>query len=654
MSNKIAVEIGGTDSSASAFNTVSAKLKQLDADVNKISRRFSEMNSALTSMFGALTLGGLTMLTKSFIDAGLQTEKLTKLFTAAAGSANLGGREFEYVRGISEKLGLDLLSTAESYGKFMAAIRGTSLEGEAGRKVFESVSGATSALGLSADETKGIFNALHQMMSKGKVQAEELRGQLGERLPGAFKMAADAMGVSTAELDKMLKDGTVLADELLPKLAVQLDLTYGKAATEGARSAAAEINRMNNAMFEAKGAAGAALIPLFTDIVKAITPALGKLKEFIGGLQILAIRAAALWDFVSSGKGEKEVAAQRDAAIEELMKRYQGTGSDYTAADLLRQSNNKPSSGLRVKTAKAAKDPVTWSPGFMNWRAEQYLQGEESKYIKEQEKKAAEEAKEAEQAATLALQEHTAARKELGYQTQLNAELDRAWLESTGTMFQGFQAGWQQFIDKMQTVYQQGVQMAEEIAGGMERAFSDGFFNIMQGRINSLGKVFMSLIASVQRALANMLAQNSTNAIMQALQNVAGGLLNSGSASSAGSYGVLQSDAGYSWSAPTFHSGGYVPRFHFGGLASDEMPAILQSGEGVLSRKGMAALDALNAGKAAGGNVSVNLINQSGQQLQAEQQGQPRFDGAQMVVDIVLRKLKSDPSFRNAMATGGI
>ena len=42
--------------------------------------------------------------------------------------------------------------------------------------------------------------ALAQMASKGTVQAEELRGQLGERLPGAFKIAAAAMGVTQAEL----------------------------------------------------------------------------------------------------------------------------------------------------------------------------------------------------------------------------------------------------------------------------------------------------------------------------------------------------------------------------------------------------------------------------------------------------------------------
>ena len=53
----------------------------------------------------------------------------------------------------------------------------------------------------------GAFLALGQMISKGKVQAEELRGQLGKRLPGAFQLAAKAMGMTTAALDKFMADG---------------------------------------------------------------------------------------------------------------------------------------------------------------------------------------------------------------------------------------------------------------------------------------------------------------------------------------------------------------------------------------------------------------------------------------------------------------
>lgn len=60
---------------------------------------------------------------------------------------------------------------------------------------------------------------------------------------------------------------------------------------------------------------------------------------------------------------------------------------------------------------------------------------------------------------------------------------------------------------------------------------------------------------------------------------------------------------------PGMHSGGFVgwPKAH-AGLAVDERPYILQTGEGVLSRKGMAALEMLNKGSWNGGNYSREVV----------------------------------------------
>lgn len=62
------------------------------------------------------------------------------------------------------------------------------------------------------------------------------------------------------------------------------------------------------------------------------------------------------------------------------------------------------------------------------------------------------------------------------------------------------------------------------------------------------------------------------------------------------------------------HSGGnvlpFIPRrLHRGGLASDEVPAILQTGEGVLSRRGMRTLGRLNQGIAGGSGGKTVVIN---------------------------------------------
>lgn len=173
-------------------------------------------------------------------------------FSSAVGSA----AEIAYLRKATSDLGLAFDSTAKAYQQFSAAARGTALEGEKARSIFESVAKASAVMGLSADQTSGVLLALQQMISKGTVQSEELRGQLGERLPGAFQTAARAMGVTTAELGKMLEQGQVVADDFLPKFAQELDRSLGDAAEKAANRLDAAINKFDNAWERLKQNAG--------------------------------------------------------------------------------------------------------------------------------------------------------------------------------------------------------------------------------------------------------------------------------------------------------------------------------------------------------------------------------------------------------------
>lgn len=164
-------------------------------------------------------------------------------FASARGSA----QEIAYLRSTTHSLGLAFQSTAQSYMQFQAAAKGTTLEGEKARAVFESVAKASAVMGLSAEQNSGVLLALQQMVSKGTVQAEELRGQLGERLPGAFQIAARAMGVTTAELGKMLEQGQVVSEDFLPKFAKELEASLGGAAEKAADRLDAAANRFDNA-----------------------------------------------------------------------------------------------------------------------------------------------------------------------------------------------------------------------------------------------------------------------------------------------------------------------------------------------------------------------------------------------------------------------
>lgn len=231
----------------------------------------------------AITAAGALYAAKEITQTANATERVSNTLRFASNDAADFAGNLEFVRSTSARLGLEVQSTTKEFAKFMAAGKGTEFSGRELRDVFSSVAKASAVLGLSSDETAGTLNALQQMISKGTVQAEELRGQLGERLPGAFQLAARAMGVTTAELGKMLERGEITAYQLLPALGRELDRAFGPSTERAARSLNSEINRMTSAWTDLKVAIfNSQLGNFFTDMIKLSTNALVAIRELIG------------------------------------------------------------------------------------------------------------------------------------------------------------------------------------------------------------------------------------------------------------------------------------------------------------------------------------------------------------------------------------
>ena len=242
---------------ASDANLSSLQLAKLRAGAGDMKGAFSSAFGGIKGMAGpvAATTAAVLLAGKACFDASLQADRLDKAYATIKGSAQGAEEQLDYLRDVSDRLGLEFYATAEAAKTFFAAGKGTELEGEL-NGIFEGVSSAGAALALSSDDMNGIFLALGQMLSKGKVQAEELRGQLGERLPGAFQLAAKAMGMTTAELDKAMQKGEVLASDLLPKLGKTLRQEFGDAAAEAAGGAQGAVNRLSTAWTDLKANIG--------------------------------------------------------------------------------------------------------------------------------------------------------------------------------------------------------------------------------------------------------------------------------------------------------------------------------------------------------------------------------------------------------------
>ena len=265
---------------------------------------------------GMLAFGAAAaMAGKQVLDASLQMDRLNKAYATITGSSSAAQNQLDYLYDVTQRLGLQFQGTAEAAKGFFAAGKDSALKDHL-NGIFESVSMAGSALALSKDQMDGVFLALGQMISKGKVQAEELRGQLGERLPGAFDMAAKAMGVTTAKLDDMLKKGQVTAEEMLPKLAKVLHDDFAVAAAEASQGLQGQLNRLSTewTRFQASLLNGDAAAKV--------------MKQLASGMKVLADHGAEIASIV--GKGIQW--AVWTAGVYAAIKALSGLGTAVTAA----------------------------------------------------------------------------------------------------------------------------------------------------------------------------------------------------------------------------------------------------------------------------------------------------------------------------------
>jgi len=119
------------------------------------------------------------------------------------------------VREISDQFLIPQTEVIQKFVQLKAAVRGAGFDTETTTTVFKGLAAAVLSTGGSVEDTSAALRAAAQVFSKGKVSAEELRQQIGERLPGAFTQFAASMGISSQQLDKALEDGEVRLDNFV-------------------------------------------------------------------------------------------------------------------------------------------------------------------------------------------------------------------------------------------------------------------------------------------------------------------------------------------------------------------------------------------------------------------------------------------------------
>lgn len=269
---------------------VSARLAHIEANFQSLENSINDSNRSLGRMGSTMKTGVFLSAANMAFQAGQAIWGMAEAHVKAAGAIQANqsalkvasGSTYEYTENTTfldkavKDFSLPIEAATEGLKMWTAATMNSSLRGDTARKVFEDISVSTASMGIDAEATKGIFLALSQMMSKGTVQAEELRGQLGERMPGAFTLMAKSMGVTEQRLNDLMKDGKVIASEVLPKFAATLRNDFGGGLKDSANNINTVMTRLDN--MRVRG------IEAMTPAIAALLLKLEQLANWVGSL----------------------------------------------------------------------------------------------------------------------------------------------------------------------------------------------------------------------------------------------------------------------------------------------------------------------------------------------------------------------------------
>lgn len=232
-----------------ATDVANRRIKELERNVREATGQLTLMDraaNAFKSTFGQTASGFIAAQVfqrladyvlqagSAFITANKQIESLRLGLLTIYKDAGTVSSQIDMLRKTADQAGVSIGSISGAFTKMAASFQASNIPLAQTNALFQSVTRASGALGLSGDETTRVLDALGQMAAKGTVSMEELRQQLGDALPGAFSLVAKGLQITEAELVKLVESGGLLARDLFPALTQALQGMQGEVNTLGA------------------------------------------------------------------------------------------------------------------------------------------------------------------------------------------------------------------------------------------------------------------------------------------------------------------------------------------------------------------------------------------------------------------------------------
>lgn len=234
------------------INVTNNKLDQMGRAADRNSKFINKLRNGWILLKSSMLLAIPLKLLDSFIDKMISVDRSYQNFMASmyvsTNSTAKSKEAFDFVARAARAYGVELETISKSYAKFRAAVS-SQLPTAAIDRLFLSVTAVSSVLHLAPQSVDRMFTAFTQMASKGQLYSEELKQQLGEHLPGAVALAAQAMGVSVKQLMNDMKAGKADIVKFFSNMPDVIMEKFGEAAKISALSIIAQINNLKSTIY---------------------------------------------------------------------------------------------------------------------------------------------------------------------------------------------------------------------------------------------------------------------------------------------------------------------------------------------------------------------------------------------------------------------
>ncbi len=184
-----------------------------------------------------------------------QLQNFRNTLGAISPTAQEAAASNQLILDLVDKYNVPLQSARDGFTKLYASMAPAGFSGDEIRDLFTGITQAAATFGMSADKVDRVNYAFAQMASKGQVMSEELKGQLGDVLPGAMALFAEAAGFegpkAIQDFSQALEDGAYKGEAmvaLLKNVGIVMKQEFGPGAEGAARTFQGVINRMQNSM----------------------------------------------------------------------------------------------------------------------------------------------------------------------------------------------------------------------------------------------------------------------------------------------------------------------------------------------------------------------------------------------------------------------